>query len=471
MDRPHWCRTSMNSIASDSISDALSRLRSKAHFRRVGPLLLAACLLAMISAGCGGQTPTADSPQHATPEAVNAQPSPTQLPSTQSPPATSPRHTPGSGTSPLPIAEDEQPPPVAFPQHDYPLGTDRGGDYYAGQLVLSEGCLRIDVPSNPNNAPWPSRLAIWPSSFSLEQDSGAVRVLDGEGRVAAQVGDHVRVSWAEIPYEEYERQELVTGMPEHCQPGLIFVGGDVTAFDPDNEATELRLSDPEVLLLRRETVMTAEQVFLEALGVGELVLDGPCLRIKDEHGANTVIWPAGFSPHVENGVVQVRNGAGQTIAQVGDDITGGGGYFKRSNKDCPGEAFHIHTIEVLPDVPVYFPQWDEEIKIGQVVKRRTGELTLDGKCLVIKNVLEGGSPDGMLPSWPESYGLNLQNGTVEVLDAAGRVVARVGDEVQVNAFVITYDQAKKHGGLDVIAFACPGAYWAVEEVLAAAETP
>ena len=389
--------------------------------RRAGVLLLAACLMVTIYAGCGGEAIPEDSPQHAV---------------------------------------------VAFPQHSYPLGTDLGGDYYAGQLVLSEGCLRIDVPTNPNNVQWPSRLAVWPSSFSLEQDSGAVRVIDGEGRVAAQVGDHVRVSWAEVPYEEYERQELVTGMPEHCQPGRIFVGGELTAFDPDNEATELRLSDPEVLLLRQETVMAAERVFLTALGVGELVLDGPCLRIKDEHGANTVIWPPGFTPHVQDGVVQVRNGAGQTIAQVGDEITGGGGYRESGNKECPGQAFYIHTIEVLPDVPVYFPQWDEEIKIGQVVKRRTGELILDGKCLVIKNVLEGGGQDGMLPSWPQSYGLNVQNGTVEVLDAAGWVVSRVGDEVQVNAFVITYDQAKKHGGLDVVAFACSGGYWAVEEVLA-----
>ena len=353
----------MKDIAPNRISDASSWPLSETRRGWAGLLLASAVLLVTILSGCGGQAPTSLPPQ-----------------------------------------------PVAFPQHGYPLGTDRGGDYYAGQLVLQEGCLRIHVPSNPNNAPWPSRLAVWPSSFSLEQDSGTVRVLDGQGRVAARVGDHVRVSWAEVPYEEFERQELVTGMPEHCLPGLIFVGGDVTAFDPKNEVTELRLQSPEVLLLRQKTVMAAERTFMAALGVGELVLDGPCLRLN---GGSLIVWPPGFTPHLQDGVVQILNGAGQVIAQVGDEITGGGGYYEKNHSECPGEAFHIHSIEVLPDVPVYFPQWSEEIKIGPVVKRRTGELTLDGKCLVIKNVLEGGGPDGMLPSWPGSYGLNVHNGTVE----------------------------------------------------------
>ena len=270
-----------------------------------------------------------------------------------------------------PMATATQPPPVAFPKHDYPLGTDQGGYYFAGQLVLKEGCLLVEVPSNPNNAPWPARLAIWPSSFSLEQESGAVRVIDGRGQVAAQVGDHVRFIRAELASEDYKNVELVTGLPEHCPEGRVFVGA-VTVFDPKNEITELKLSNPEVLLLRQETVMAAERVFLTAAGFGELVLEGPCLRIKARHNTNTVIWPPGFTPHVEDGVIEVRNGAGQTIARVGDEIAGGGGYFKSRNKDCPGEAFHIHSIKVLPDVPVYFPKWDEAIKMGQVVTPRTG---------------------------------------------------------------------------------------------------
>ena len=433
-------------------------------------MFLVACLLAMVSAGCGSGAPLGDSPQHATPEEADAQPSTTQLPPTQSPTATSPRQTPGSGTSPLPIAEDEQPPRVMFPQHDYPLGTDQGGDYFAGELVLKEGCLLVEVPSNPNNAPWPARLAIWPSSFSLEQDSGAVRVIDGQGQVAAQVGDHVRVIRAELASKDHKHAELVAGPPEHCPEGRTFVGA-VNVFDPKNEVTELRLSNPDVLFLRQETVMAAERTFLTAAGYGELVLDGPCLRIRSRYDTNTVVWPAGFTPHVEDGVVQIRNGAGQTIARGGDEIAGGGGYRESGNKECPGEAFHIWGIKVLPDAPVYFPQWDDEIKMGQVVKPRSGGLTLYEKCLVLRTILEGDVLDDTLLFWPETYDLNVDNEAVEVLDATGRVIARVGDEIAIRAFNATYSQAKRHGGLEEITPACPGAYWAVEEVLMADKAP
>ena len=94
--------------------------------------------------------------------------------------------------------------------------------------------------------------------------------------------------------------------------------------------------------------------------------------------------------------------------------------------------------------------------MGQVVKPRTGEFALDGKCLVIRNILEGDVPNDTLLFWPETYGLNVQDGAVEVLDATDRVVARVGDAIQVNAFNVTYSQATKHGGLDKITPACSG---------------
>ena len=212
----------MKSVASDRIPDASSRLWSKTRRRWVGFLLISAVLLATILAGCGGD----------------------RVP-----------------------AEQADPTSVAFPRHDYPLGTDRGGDYFAGQLVLREGCLLVEVPSNPNNAPWPARLAIWPSSFSPDVESGTVRVIDGQGQVAAQVGDYVRISRAELTPEDYKYAELIAGLPEHCPAGRTFVGA-VTVFDPKNEVTKLGLQSPEVLLLRQETVMAAERVFLTAAGAG-----------------------------------------------------------------------------------------------------------------------------------------------------------------------------------------------------------
>ena len=423
----------MKDIASDRIPDASSRLWSKTRRRWVGLLLIVVSLLVAVASGCSdGRAPTNSSDQYA-----------------------------NSSTGCRQVST------IAFPQHGAPLGTDRGEEYLAGQMVLDEGCLRLEVPDRQADRLF-SFLLIWPSSFNLKEESGTVRVVDGLGRTAARLGDHIRLSRAAVPYQQGKDLVSQLALSVDCPKSSFFIVGDeVTVFDPENEATELRLSDPDVLFLRQETVISLSRVFLDAAGVGESVLDGQCLRLK---GGATILWPAGFTPHVEDGLVHVRNGAGHIIAKVGDEIAGGGGGFKSKYGECPGGMFRIHGIKVLPDVEVYFPRWDEGIKKGQVTLPRDGKLALDGKCLVLRKILDGDVPLNALLLWPEAYDLNVENGAVEVLDATGRIVARVGDEVQVNAINVTYGQAIKHGGLEEITPGCWAPYWAVEEIFAATKT-
>ena len=242
---------------------------------------------------------------------------------------------------------DPKGPEVFFPQHDAPLGTDDGGSYWAGQLILDEGCLRVEVPPDVNG-PGGSSLLIWPSGYTLSAEDRVVRVADDNGRVAARVGDHIRLSRATVSYKEARDQGLLRGMSEDCGGPFYLVGDEVTAFDPDNEPRELRLSDPDVFFPRQRTVIATGRSQMLAEGGGELVLDGQCLRLKG--GSTTVIWPAGFTPHVDQGVVQVRNGAGRIIAQVGDKLSMGGGYFSRDEDwECPGGVFAVHSIEIVPD--------------------------------------------------------------------------------------------------------------------------
>ena len=241
---------------------------------------------------------------------------------------------------------DPEGPEVFFPQHDAPLGTDDGGSYGAGQLVLDDGCLRVEVPPDVNG-PGGSSLLIWPSGYTLSAEDRVVRVSDDNGRVAARVGDHIRLSRATVSYKEARDLGLVQGPTEECAGPHFLIGDEVTAFDPDNEPRELRLSDPDVFFPRQRTVIATGREQLTAGGGGELVLDGQCLRLN---GRTTVIWPAGFKPHVHQGVVQVRNGAGRVIAQVGDKLSMGGGYFSRDEDwECPGEVFSVHSIEIVPD--------------------------------------------------------------------------------------------------------------------------
>ena len=369
---------------------------------------------------------------------------------------------------------DGQASSMVFPQHDAPLGTDSGGEYFAGQLVLSEGCLRAEVPSNDATNPRTSWLLIWPSAFTLETRSGAVQIVDGLGRIAAHVGDHIRLSRAAVTYQQARDRGLVKGLSEDCVEPYFPVGDEVTAFDPKNEATELRLSDPDVLFLRQKTVIASSQTLLTAEGVGEVVLDGQCLRLKGS--STTIIWPAGFTPHVHRGVVHVRNGAGRIVAKVGDEIAGGGGYFNLSGGDCSGPVWRANKIKVLPDVEVYFPKQDGTLATGQETERFVGELVLDGKCLKVNAAIRVSDrvivPGGRhLLIWPNAFTLSVEDEVVGIADATGRVVAHVGDEIQFSAVSVSYQQAMEHGGLKEITPACSGGYWVVGEDFTAAPTP
>ena len=358
---------------------------------------------------------------------------------------------------------DDQSTSIFFPRHDVPLGTDSGGEYLAGQLVVTKGCLRAEAPSNDASNPQSSWLLIWPRRFTLEVESGPVRIVDGLGRIAAHVGDHVRLSRATVPYQDAMDQEGIEGLGEQCDGPYILVGDEVTAFDPRNEATELRLSKPDLLFLRRKTVM-GFPTLPQALGIGELVLKGQCLRLD---GSNAVVWPPGFTPHVHRGVIQVRNGAGRVIAEVGDEIAAGGGYYSRDSGACSGPVFSANQIKVLPDVEVYFPRQDGTLTAGQETERFAGQLALDGKCLIVDSALRVRDrvlmPVDPFLIWPSTFATDFEDEIVGVLDATGRVVARVGDEVQFSAFDLTYQQAMDHGGLDDISPACSGPYWAVGE--------
>ena len=363
---------------------------------------------------------------------------------------------------------------MAFPRHNAPLATDRGEQYTAGKLVLEEGCLRVEIPAG-GDSPRMSRLIVWPSSFTLDEESGVVRVIDGMGRVAAQVGDYIRTSRAAVTYQQVRDQEFTAEGTGHCPQPSTWVGDEVTVFDPENEVTELRLSDPDVLLLRRKTVMLAERTFMTAAGAGELVLDGPCLRLKSEHSMNTIIWPAGFTPHVVDGVVEVRNGAGQTIARVGDEIASGGGYYQGGHGECSGEVFRVYEMKVRPDVDVYFPRQDEFLDVRPKPIRFTGELAVNERCLEVENAIRigGGSPfpGTMLPIWPSDFELSPEGGAVRIVDSTGRTVAQAGDRVQFSAFGVPYGWALKHGGVEEITPFCEGSYWAVADDFETVETP
>ena len=387
-------------------------------------------------------------------------------PRDQAPPEITPRH------DTLP-ANHNQGGAIVFREHHRPLGTDTGGEYLAGRLALREGCLRVEVGSNNTANPGVSWWLIWPSGFNFQTHLGTVQVVDGQGRIVARVGDHIRLSRTAFG------SGLRKGLSEDCAVPYFLVGDEVTAFDPGSEATEIRLSDPEVLFLREKTVIARDRVSLTAAGVGELVLDGKCLRLKNsptESHWPTIIWPAGFTPHVHHGVVQIRNGVGRVMAEVGDEIAGGGGYFDLSSGECSGPVWRANKIKTLPDVEVYFAKQDGTLATEQGTEVFVGTLVLNGKCLQVADdairvrdrSYVGASP---LIIWPHAFVLSVSDGVVGIVDGTSGVIARVGDEVEFNAFNLTYGEAKEHGGLAEITPACSGPYWAVGTKFAVVPAP
>ena len=163
-------------------------------------------------------------------------------------------------------------------------------------------------------------------------------------------------------------------------------------------------------------------------------------------------------------MVEIRNGAGRVVAQVGDQIAGGGGFFDRSSGDCSGPVWQANKMKTLPDVEVYFPKQDGTLAPEGGTELFSGKLMLWRKCLrvaddvirVKERTYAGISP---LIIWPDDFALSAKDGVVGIVDGSGSVVARVGDEVEFDSFNLTYEEAKEHGGLAEITPACSGPYW------------
>ena len=210
-----------------------------------------------------------------------------------------------------------------FPQHDEQIPPDRGRESYLGKLVLKEGCLRAEAPPR-SGAPagYGSLLIIWPRTFTLSTKDGHVQVVDAAGRIAARVGDHVRFGGYPGGPQTVRLHELEKELRTDCPGPYLWAGDEVTAISPE-QPTTLILDLPDLdLHFRRQRTYLGSTSSKTAENIGELILDGHCLRLKSEYDDRTyrVGWPPGFTPHVHRGVVHVRNEAGRITPKLGMGI-------------------------------------------------------------------------------------------------------------------------------------------------------
>jgi hypothetical protein len=68
-----------------------------------------------------------------------------------------------------------------------------------GKLVVDdEGCIRMKpLPQDPGFVP------IWPSDYGLDTEGDKLQILDGKGKVVAQVGEEVSMGGGQVDVQRY----------------------------------------------------------------------------------------------------------------------------------------------------------------------------------------------------------------------------------------------------------------------------
>lgn len=107
---------------------------------------------------------------------------------------------------------------------------------FTGKLVVEDGCLRMKHLDGVG-----SYLPVWPHDYSLSTEDNDVRLLDGEGQVAARLGDAVRVGGGEIRQSEvgptpeqarrnYQQTRRKLNIPSSC-PGPLWMVADIDGVE------------------------------------------------------------------------------------------------------------------------------------------------------------------------------------------------------------------------------------------------
>ncbi len=84
-----------------------------------------------------------------------------------------------------------------------------------------------------------------------------------------------------------------------------------------------------------------------------------------------------------------------------------------------------------------------------------GELVLESGCL---------RAGGYLLVWPHGFSLSTKDGVIQIIDATGKPVARVGDKLKVGGGEMPSEIIAKYS-VELPSARCSGPYWIVGEVI------
>ena len=126
-----------------------------------------------------------------------------------------------------------------------------------------------------------------------------------------------------------------------------------------DDLTVLTVEGTPVQFIREKPEMPANRIYMDADGKGVLTLQDNCLRLNED--GPVIIWPHGFTPHSNNGIIEVHNAGGQTVTKVGELLEIGGGILQRDAGGCSGPIWfdtRVETEKAAPKTPSW-PSPDE----------------------------------------------------------------------------------------------------------------
>ena len=352
-----------------------------------------------------------------------------------------------------------------FPLHSEPLVTDWGQQYKMGELVLDGRCLRIqgnaELSDRENFVP--SFLPIWPEGFSWTRTETSVAVVDRSGRRVAQTGDYVRLSGDGVHSERHRGRQIAEFIPNDCEGPLYLVGDDITVIEAD-EPEIMQIADSDVHFRRQKTKEVGFTPLADTADgywpISEpLALEDDCVLLVYPDGEKYVpIWPPGFTAHLENGVLEVRNGGGRKIVRVGERLRIRGSVVQEHLggivvPECGARLLRLKQI-INADLPLAFLKHGDRWKpdAEQTKDSLEGEIDVRNGCLHINN-------NFLL--WPSDY--RLEEGDIfRVLDASGMVVAERDERTTLKGHRIRSDDKFGSEIIRMMPTDCPPrTYWIV----------
>lgn len=270
-------------------------------------------------------------------------------------------------TDPEPISEDAEIsatvdictplniPDIAFPRQE-PVEGERATmeAELVGDLVLSEGCLRIE--SLYGNE---SYIPVWPPEFTVVLENNIPVILDGDGQLVGRVGEEIYMGGGEA-YESALPACVHQQMPPTCSGKYWIVGEgvrlnlrfDSALFDMDI----IPVADRTVILLKKGAILDEWAGEPDTVsGILRFYNPDRCPRIQSESGTRDYlpIWPQGTSIQIVDDLVEILDADGKVVARQDESVTLYGALvpnnwenpnYRQLHYETPGDCFGPYWI-------------------------------------------------------------------------------------------------------------------------------